>query len=158
MNKKKEKKIIIPFGNAVKSTPSIKKCYAPGLRALGEYSNKVEIGTPSMCNGSIDIDSCTKSKHPNANRWDYAFSYKNEIFFIEVHTANTGEVSTVIRKFKWLKEWLRTEAPHINALKARSRSPFYWVQSNGFHILPQSRQYREVTSIGLRPIRKLTLT
>ena len=95
--------------------------------------------------------------YPNENRWDYAIDYNGEVFFFEVHTANTSEVSTVLKKLSWLKDWLVQKAPEINALKATTKTPFYWVQSNGYHILRNSCQERLVVQQGLKPISKLSL-
>lgn len=145
------------FKEAVENTPDVRNAYEPGLQAFGPYRNKVEMGNTRQCGGSVDIDGATVAIYPQANRWDYCFSYKGEVFFVEVHSANTGEVSTVIRKLQWLKDWLHIQAPQINALKATSKHPFYWVQSNGFHILPNSAQYRTVIQNKIRPITKLVL-
>ena len=38
-----------------------------------------------------------------------------------------------------------------------TKTPFYWVQSNGYHILPNSSQERLVIQKGLKPISKLVL-
>lgn len=110
-----------------------------------------------MLQGSLDIDTCTSRIYPNDHRWDYAFAYKGEVFFIEVHSANTGETSTVIKKLKWLKGWLHHKAPKINSLKAPSKKPFYWIQSKNFAILKTSPQYRATIKEGLLPISKLKL-
>ncbi|PVD54111.1 hypothetical protein DC498_01600 [Terrimonas sp.] len=145
------------FKEAVKNTPDVSNAYCPGLQALGGYSNKVVLQDPGRCEGSVDIDGTTVAIYPQDNRWDYCFSYKGETFFVEVHSADTGEVSTVIRKLQWLKDWLHNKAPRINAIKATSRHPFYWVQSNGFHILPNSAQYRRAIQNNIKPVARLAL-
>ena len=145
------------FKEAVENTPDVAKAYEPGLQALGANRNKIELADTRQCGGSIDIDGATTAIYPQQNRWDYCFSYKGEVYFVEVHSANTGEVSTVLRKLQWLKDWLHNHAPDINALKAASQQPFYWIQSNGFHILPNSAQYRQAIQSKLKPIAKLVL-
>jgi len=121
--------------------------------------NKVELNDSKKCGGSLFIDQCLLNQklYPNDNRWDYAIDYNGEVFFFEVHKASSGEVSTVLKKFQWLKDWLAQKAPEINALKAKSKTPYYWVQSNGFHILPNSSCERAVREKGLKPISKLVL-
>ena len=106
-------------------------------------------------NGSIDIDSCTTHLYPNDNRWDYAFSYNQKVYFAEVHAANTREVSVVLNKLTWLKKWLVHHAPHINDIKAQQ--PYFWIQSKGFAIIPNSPQYKMVVQKGLKPIAILKL-
>ncbi len=144
------------FQQAVAETPDISNCYQNGLQALGTYSNKIDLTDRRLCEGSVDIDSCVLNNYPGQNRWDYAFSYNSEVYFVEVHSANTSEVSTVLRKLQWLKDWLNYHAPEINRLKAKGQ-PFYWIQSGKFAIASTSPQYRRVVQEGLRPIPKLSL-
>lgn len=143
------------FKEAVILTEDVKDCYKPGLQGLGKHSTKVILTNNKDCGGSLDIDACTTKLNPNDNRWDYAFAYNEKVYFIEVHTANTGEVTTVINKLNWLKTWLLEKAPEINQLKAES--PYYWIQSGKFNILPTSRQYRRIVAQGIKPVPKLSL-
>ena len=154
-NKKTKATKAKTFKEAVEATPDIANCYQSGLKGLGAYSNKIELTDNRECSGSIDIDACTTTLYPRLNRWDYALCYESKVYFVEVHSANTGEISTVLRKFQWLKDWLNEHAPEINKLKAPK--PYYWVQTSGFNIPKQSPQYRQVVKAGLRPIAKLVL-
>lgn len=143
------------FVKAVKATEDIMTCHRPGLRALGRHSEKIALSQPTKCGGSVNIDECVREKYPAANRWDYVFSYSNKCYFVEVHTASTGEVSTVLRKLQWLIDWLNGRALKIKEMKAER--PFYWIASNGDHILKSSSQYRQITQAGLKPISRLAL-
>ncbi len=146
------------FKQAVEATPDVRICYCEGKQAiLNSERNKVELDDTRKCGGSLFIDGCLirQNKFPNDNRWDYAIDYNNEVYFFEVHTASTREVSTVLNKLRWLKDWLHDHAPEISSLKAKS--PFYWVQSNGYHIHPNSPQEKLVRQNGLRPISRLIL-
>lgn len=145
------------FKKAVESTSEVSICYKIGLSALKMNSSKVRLGYNSACSGSVDIDQCLAAVLPQSNRWDYCFSYKEEVFFIEVHSARSSEVNTVINKLNWLKDWLRTNAPEINKLQATSRTPFYWIQKSNYDILPNSPQYRRVIQAGIKPISILEL-
>jgi len=145
------------FKQAVEATPDVATGFRTGLVALGIYRSKVFVSDTRLLQGSVDIDTCTAEKYPNSNRWDYAFAYKGETFFIEIHTANTREVKTVLQKFHWLKDWLIREAPEINKLKSKTRLPFYWIQSKGFAIPKTSPQYRAAESVGLKPVSVLRL-
>lgn len=84
------------------------------------------------------------------------FAYKGEVYFVEVHSANTSAVSVVLKKLQWLKDWLYQNAIEVNKLKAKG-NPFFWIQSNGFKILPGSSQYREIIQKGMKPVPKLVL-
>jgi hypothetical protein len=153
------KKIIsqTQFKAAVEKTKQVKDAYQKGLKALGPHSKKITLKDASHCEGSIDIDTTLASIYPNSNRWDYCFSYKGEAFFVEVHPANTSDVQTVINKHEWLKNWLRDQAPEIGNLTAKSRQPFYWIQTNGFHIIPHSRQFVLLGQKNIRLISRLCL-
>jgi hypothetical protein len=155
----KNKKVAVgmTFKQAVEATPDVANGFRVGLTALGTHSAKVSVSATKDLQGSIDIDTLTTAKYPNSNRWDYAFAYKGEVFFIEVHAANSSEVRTVLRKLQWLKDWLHQEAPEINKMRAKKNAPFYWIQSKGFAIPKTSPQYRAAESVRLKPIAKLTL-
>jgi hypothetical protein len=146
------------FKQAIEATPDVYRCFKEGKQAIkNEERDKVELTVPRNCGGSLFIDQCLmdQKKYPGDNRWDYAIDYNGEVYFFEVHTASTSEVNRVLRKLQWLKDWLYQKAPEINALK--SKSPFFWVQSDGYHILPNSSQERAVFQKGMKPIPKLIL-
>jgi len=147
------KKKKITFKEAIEKNPDLK--YNVALKGLGNYSNKIILTNSTLCEGSVDIDASLEKKYPSSNRWDYSFSYNGKVYFVEVHSAQTGEVNTVLKKLTWLKNWLNSEAVELNSLK--SNKPYYWIQSNGFHILPNSPQYRQAVQSGILPIAKLKL-
>lgn len=154
---KQAKAALKTFQQAVTDTPDVTASFKAGLTAFGKYSNKIELSDTKQCNGSLDIDSAVTAKYPNDNRWDYALSYKSKVYFVEVHSANTGEVSTVLNKLRWLKDWLNTQAPEIDKLKVVDVTPYYWIQSGKFNILPNSPQFRRCVQEKLKPIPKLSL-
>lgn len=151
------KKAINKFKAAVEATPAIAACYKTGLTALGSHSVKISLKDTACCDGSVEIDECVKGNHPNANRWDYCLSYNDEVYFVEVHSANTSEVSTMLNKLQWLKDWLNKEAPKIAELKARTKTPYWWIMSGSYNILPNSRQARQIAQVGLKPVARLSL-
>jgi hypothetical protein len=150
-------KITTKFKAAVNATPDVSECYQAGLKAFGKYSVKILLEDSSACEGSLDIDTCLQSKYPDDNRRDYCFSYDGEVFFVEVHPASSSDVSTMLDKLQWLKNWLKNNAPEINELKAKSKTPFYWISTGRYNILADSRQERRLAQLGLRPINRLKL-
>lgn len=132
---------------AVNNTPSVSNCYRDGLQALGADSNFVRVSETRDLNGSIDLDSCLRATHRDANRWDYTFGYQNQSYYLEVHPAGTGEVDTVIRKFTWLRNWLQTDGTHFNAIKGHE--PFHWVASGKVSIPVGSTYHRRLAGAGL---------
>jgi hypothetical protein len=145
------------FKKAVEHTADVANCYQAGLGALGKHSAKIKVSVPAALQGSVDIDACTTHLYPHANRWDYVFAYNGEAFFVEVHSGNTSEVSTVLKKIQWLKDWLRQRAPAINQMKARSKPAYYWIQSKKFAIPKNAPQYRAIVGAGLKPVSQLSL-
>jgi hypothetical protein len=144
------------FREVVEITPEISGNYKAGLSALGSYSGKIIVLQKSKLDGSVDIDKSTRTLYPNDSRWDYCFGYKSEIYFIEIHTANTTEVKVVLKKLAWLKNWLVTKAPELNKLKAKNNC-FVWIQSNNFSIPKHTPQYRSAISKGILPVKELKL-
>lgn len=149
-------KNIKTFKQVVEATNEIKSGYKNGLQALGKYSSKIELADTKKCEGSVNIDACTTTLYSKENRWDYAISYNAEVYFVEVHSAHTSGVSVVLKKLQWLKDWLNSKAPELNILKAKQQT-FTWIQTNGYHILPNSPQNRLLAQNGLRPVSKLKL-
>jgi len=158
MSKQNKKKRRQTFKEAVEATPDVNKCYREGKQAiLNSERNKVELADTKRCGGSLFIDQCllNQNKYPNDNRWDYAIDYNCEVYFFEVHTASDGEVSKVLRKLQWLRDWLHNSAPKLSLLRAKI--PFFWIQSNGYHISRNSRHERLAIQNGIKPISKLIL-
>lgn len=146
-----------PLMAAVEETPDVKGHCKVGLAALKGNSDKVKASDTRKLFSSIDIDSAVKAIYPNESRWDYAIEYGNEVYFLEVHPGSTSNIVEVLKKLSWLKNWLTTSAPKINALKATSRSPYYWTYTNNFRVLKSSRQYRAVLQAGLVLVKTMKL-
>ena len=143
------------FKDAVLAIRDVKHCYKAGLTALGKHSSKVHLTNTRACNGSINIDACVGSIYPNENRWDYAFSYRSAVYFVEVHPAQTNEVDAVLLKLAWLKRWLESDVPDIATLK--TERPYYWLCSGSFNILKTAPQYRRAVQAGILPISTLKI-
>ena len=146
------------FKEAVAATPQVKNCHKEGKQAiLGKERDKVSLADATKCGGSLFIDQCLidQKLHPNANRWDYAIDYDGEVYFFEIHSAKTDQVSKVIKKLEWLQEWLHTTGSEI--YKLRAKTPYFWVQSDGYHILPRSAEQALAAQNGIRPIARLML-
>lgn len=141
------------FRTAIDNTPLLKDHIKNGLQALGSNSSKVKPTDTTKCEGSVDMDSAVMSKYPNDSRWDYAVGYNGRTYFIEVHSAKTGEVSPVLKKLRWLKDFLLKDAPDLN----QEPKSFHWIASNGNSILPSSPQARQLSQSGIRIARQLIL-
>ncbi|HNY01619.1 MAG TPA: hypothetical protein PKG48_03475 [Bacteroidales bacterium] len=137
------------FKDDVEEVGEIRDCYQTGLKALGSDSAKVRIRAPRDISGSVFLDQCLETVYPQAPRWDYLFCYRNEVFFMEVHPANTSEVRSIIAKLTWLKRWLAENGASINKRKARDH-PYRWIGTNGVHITRNSRHHRLLIQAGVQ--------
>jgi hypothetical protein len=143
------------FRSAVQATPHISNCYAVGLQAMGNYSTMIQPIPTRLCEGSVDIDNCTIGLFPNDSRWDYAIAFDSKVYFIEVHPASSSEVSTVLNKFGWLKNWLSNHAPELKRMSANSS--FFWIPTGKHGILRNSPQARNLATSGIQVVSKLKL-
>jgi hypothetical protein len=117
-------------------------------------SVSVRVSNAGALEGSVDIDVCLQILYPQSHRWDYALGYQGKVYFIEVHSTHTSEVSTIKNKLAWLKDWLHIQAPALNSLPKH----FYWIASGGNNkILKGSSQARVIAKMGLKPISRLNL-
>ncbi len=133
-----------PFIEAVKSCDEIKDALRPGLTALKANSKVVNAVNTKLIDGSVDIDEAVKTIRPNESRWDYVVGYADEAYFIEVHPANTSNVEEMVKKVRWLKNWLATTAPDLKAL--HKKEVYYWVPSGNVKILKGSVQDRKIAA------------
>lgn len=150
------------FRQAVNATPSVQGQYRPGLQALSAgHAARIQCHDTRRLTGSINVDSALQSAEPNAPRWDYGIGYRRGNYevavWVEVHPASSKHVTDVMNKLKWLKDWLRTQAP---ALAALTQGDYYWVSTGGtIAITPNSPQAKRLAAAGLRgPMRSLQLS
>lgn len=143
------------FEQKVKEHPELTNCYQPGLRAMKGYSSKVRPADPRKLNGSVFIEDCLKTAYRDSALWDYMISYESSVYFIEVHPASSGNVDEVIKKLRWLQNWLKNKATGFLEMKSSQR-PYRWVTTNGVHITKGSSQARKLASSGLSFPEKVT--
>ena len=140
---------------AIDNTEDVKGHFKTGLGAIkGHEKQKIVVPDTRKITGSLDIDTSTSAKYPQANRWDYAIEYDKETFFIEVHPGSTSQIPTVIAKLTWLKQWLKEKAPAIDALKPKKKQPYHWVYTNKFAILPSSKYARQLAQMNMVPVKQ----
>jgi hypothetical protein len=148
MAKKKNK-----FENAINLTKHLR--LVKGLKALEKDHSKKIIFLKEEQIFSVFLDECLAKTDPNGSRWDYIIGYKDEAIFVEVHSAKTDEVATVIKKLNWLKLWLINDGIEVNKIKAKHC--FHWLQSSKFDLIKNSKQYRLASQNGILPKPKLVL-
>ena len=150
------------FADAVAAAPEpVAAALKTGKQALSKpHRAQVLCKDEARWTGSIELDEALKKvpDHATANRWDYGLGYKDpdgleSALWVEVHSAETGEVSTVTKKLSWLKGYLSAKCPELWALTHMTpeKMRFVWVASGRFAILPNSPQIRALRLAGLDP-------
>ena len=157
-NKKEALAPICAFRMAVEETPDVANGYCPGLQALENVDKgAVKLKYKRKVDGSLNIDKETKLLYPNDPRWDYAVGYDGKVFFVEVHPANTSNISEMAKKKEWLKKWLKSKAPLLNALPS-GHPRFLWVATeSGVHISNQASYKRKLAQLGFNPKRPVII-
>ena len=136
------------FKPSVESTRLLK--WRAGLQAIkkGEGAGKIKISEEGKLKGSVNIDDdCREAKeYKSSNRWDYAIGVQesdtaDEVYYVEVHGADTSKVSDVEKKLQWLKAFLMLEE---NKGLAKLKRTYVWVKSGGFNIPQHTPQYKRL--------------
>lgn len=142
------------FENIVESIGDIENCYKAGLQALeGNDSTKIRVQNTRKINGSVNLDACTVEKYPTDNRWDYIIGYKEMLFFVEIHPASTSNVSEVVKKVVWLKQWLKVKGTPLMTRIAK-KEPYRWLQQVRWHLLKTANMPGFLLRIKFRFLRK----
>lgn len=129
MNPRKQTSRGGSFKVAVQATPAIALAYQPGIKALLP-ADKRRLVAVEGATGSMALDEALKDRFPNDHRWDYGIglpaSTAEQVLWLEVHHAASGETDRVLKKLQWLKGWLRNEAHALDRMPAK----FIWLLSN----------------------------
>ena len=157
------------FREAVEDAPPpVNGAYRAGIQAPeGRHRKHVTCGDARRLTGSIDLDR-TLAREPgyaNTPRWDYGIGYKpgngpEQAVWVEVHSATTREVSTVLRKLQWLRDWLNEEAEQLMRMTnaAAEDRRYVWIASAGVRIPGNSPQARQLSTSGIgKVLRHLSL-
>ena len=143
------------FKEAVGLTEDVKNAWQAGLQALrAEDRPHIEPEDTRALRGSADIDSALRAKHPQANRWDFGIAYQHTdrtdevVYWTELHSASDSQISVVIRKARWLLQWLNNEAPLLNAFERE----IVWVSSGATAMTPTAPQKKRMAQAGLRHV------
>lgn len=125
-----------------------------GLGALTSADKRhIEVPNTSLIKGSVALDNAAKGDMPDNFRWDYAFDYNGEVYFVEVHPASTSEISTMVNKVDGLRQWLKMINAGLMSLPPIERK-FYWVSSGKtqLRITPNSRQAKQLAAKKIVPV------
>ena len=150
-------------GGCEDAPPPVNGAYRPGKQALEKrHRGCVSCEDPQRLTGSIDLDSALTQEpdYANARRWDYGLGYRpvngpEQAVWVEVHSATTKEVSSVLRKLEWLRDWLNGNAEALRRMTdaAGEDVRFVWIASSGVHIPWNSPKARQLKLSRIRKVR-----
>jgi len=140
------------FQQAVENTQDLSGAYRPGLQAMQSRDHsRISCCDSHVVTGSVNLDYALATMLPDDPRWDYgvgvtARTRSETAIWIEVHPASSHHVGEVLGKLGWLKNWLRTRAPELDAMPRE----FVWVASGQVAFQANSPQRRRLATQGLR--------
>jgi hypothetical protein len=141
------------FKKAVRVTPHLENAWWPGLQAMRTQDRPhVAAQDPNRLKGSVDVDGALQAQQPTANRWDFAIAYRHEnrqkdcVYWVEIHTANDKEVKVVLKKLRWLRQWLNDGG----ALLKQFERDFIWVSSGPTSFTLTTPYLKQFAELGLQ--------
>jgi len=143
------------FKEAVEATPNLSGTLQVGLQALrAEDKPHIEAQNTRKLTGSVDVDTALQRIEPSANRWDFGIAYRHTnrkaevVYWVELHTASDAEVKVVIKKARWLRDWLKADGKRLAAFE----SDIVWVSSGATTFQLTGPQRKQMAQAGLQHV------
>jgi hypothetical protein len=134
----------VTFPGAIHACAQLRNHFDLGLGALGADRVRVAIRNTRLISGSVNIENAQKETAGHANAWDYGIGISatddDKVVWLEVHSANSLHVQTVLDKLDSLLTLLKNYAPDLNLLPRR----FVWLATGAVYIPPNSRERRRL--------------
>jgi hypothetical protein len=140
------------FKQAVANVQSLEQAYLPGLQAISRADRgRISCRDSHMVTGSVNLDRALAATLPDDPRWDYGIGVmvrttSETAIWVEIHPASSHHIDEVLHKLDWLKNWLWTHAPQLNAMPRE----FVWIASGQVALQANSPQRRKLAAKGLR--------
>ena len=150
------------FQEAIETAEHLKLVVGLGAIKRSEGAGQIDTGAANL-QGSVAMDDDCRSAYPTSARWDYVIGTRRQrgdvAYFVEVHSAETSEVSKMTAKLDWLMEFLARDQ---QAPLARLQRAVHWIASGRINIPKHTRQYKLLkTTLAQRgligPSKQLTL-
>lgn len=137
------------FPEAVEACPPMRLHLRNGLGALESNRARVTIKDTRKISGSVNIETAQRRASAQNHTWDYGIGVRDLpddlVVWLEVHSANSLHVQSVIDKLDSLLEFLQRHAPHFNEMPQF----FVWLATRGVYIAPNSKERRLLNARGL---------
>jgi len=147
------------YKEAVNNTEELSNAYQPGIHALSRTDrNRIVVKDSYRLAGSVNLETSVRRAYPEKPIWDYGIGWRtsrrNErAIWIEVHSADSGHVNDIIKKVRWLKDWLYQKAPMLKEIT--HENGYVWIASGGIALSKTSQQARQLANEGVSYPRKL---
>lgn len=151
------------FAPAIEAAEHLTLVAGLGAVRKGEGKDRIRAAAAALL-GSANIDEDCRVAFPNDNRWDYVIGIQQAqtdmAVFVEVHSAESSDVSKMEDKLNWLLTLFLRRAPQA-ALSQLPRE-IHWVASGRVNIPKHLPQYKKLQTTlrraGLQgPVTQLTL-
>jgi hypothetical protein len=137
-----------PISEFLVDDSSLRPEVRPGIQGLLEVDkSRLAMELRKQIGDSLNLDDVLKAAHPNDNRWDYlvGISQSNAVVAIEVHHANSDQVSVIIRKKIAAK----------SQLQSHTKSGFHirkwvWISSGAVNILRLDKEKLRLAAAGIQ--------
>lgn len=146
------------LAKAAEGTP-LEPHLSPGLSGLAPKDRGyIETGSARTL-VSVNVETVQNKLAPGEPSWDYAIGWQvggdDRCCFVEVHSANTQQVTEVLRKKRATETFLRHHAPQVVALAHQTRDAlrkpaWRWIATGGHvGIHPNTPAYRQLSQAGV---------
>lgn len=138
------------FPRAVAACPRLSGHFSRGLGALRRLDRgRVTMTNTRLINASVNVEDAQREAGGQDPTWDYGIGISapgdDVAIWVEVHSADSHHVQSVLNKLDALLKFLKKEAPDLNSLPGR----YVWLATGRVHIAPDSRERRRLNSRGL---------
>lgn len=119
-----------------------------GMSAVKRRDHKhFDAAVRTAFSDSLDTDEAVRASNGQQNRWDYLLGHEasGELIGVEPHSAESGEIGTVIRKKDAATQQL---GPHLKPGKRVSR--WLWVSSGKTHFADTEKAVRRLDQSGIK--------
>ena len=95
---------------------------------------------------SLDLDEASRTRHPNDARWDYLLGHtpSSQVVAVETHSAETSQISLVIRKRTASLGHLRGQLRAGHHVAA-----WYWAASGRIDFVPHEKTVLRLSENGI---------
>ena len=153
--KRRIRNLKTPVRAALRVDSLLQRAVQDGLGAvISAHHGYFDDAVRSSFADSLDLDNALKKGREQENRWDYLLGYQptGQVVGVEPHSAENGEVTTVIKKLEAARRQLQE---HL--CDGRGVSKWLWVASGRVRFVPIEKATLRLAQNGIEFIgRRIT--